>query len=96
MIIEQGQNHIELEISSPTPGSNARRISIGVGCGDFQGSVAETWLESGEFDGFMEDLRTLALEAAGADRSRGIGVLCPGGHGRSSSALAPASQSPAA
>ena len=36
------------------------------------------------------------LKLAGADRSKGIGVLCPGGHGLSSHALAPASESPAA
>src|SRR5438034_7267127 len=36
------------------------------------------------------------LKLAGGDRFRGIGVLCPGGHGLSSNGLAPASESPAA
>jgi len=36
------------------------------------------------------------LKLAGGDRFKGIGVLCPGGHGLSSNTLAPASESPAA
>jgi hypothetical protein len=36
------------------------------------------------------------LKLAGGDRSKGSGVLCPGGHGRSSTTLAPAGESPAA
>jgi hypothetical protein len=59
MIIEQGRNYIELQISTPAPGSNARRISIGVRCGDSEGAVAESWLEPGEFEGFLDELRNL-------------------------------------
>jgi len=33
---------------------------------------------------------------AGRDRPKGVGVLCPGGHGLSSYDLAPAGGSPAA
>src|SRR5438034_362129 len=36
------------------------------------------------------------LKLTGGDRSKGTGVLCPGGHGLSSTTLAPASGSPAA
>jgi len=36
------------------------------------------------------------LKLAGGDRSKGSGVLCPGGHGLSSTTLALASKSPAA
>ena len=36
------------------------------------------------------------LKLAGGDRLKGIGVLCPGGHGLSSSTLALAGESPAA
>ncbi len=59
MLIEQGTNYIELEISSPAPGSKARRVSVGVGGGDFQGVRAEVWLEPGEFEGFLQELRDL-------------------------------------
>src|SRR5204863_8727430 len=36
------------------------------------------------------------LKLPGANRSKGSGVLCPGGHGLSSTTLAPAGGSPAA
>ena len=36
------------------------------------------------------------LKLTGADRSKGNGVLCAGGHGLSSTILAPADGSPAA
>jgi hypothetical protein len=36
------------------------------------------------------------LTLAGANRSKGNGALCPGGHGLSSTTLAPAGESPAA
>jgi len=36
------------------------------------------------------------LKLAGGERSKGSGVLCPGGHGLSSHGLAPAGGSPAA
>jgi hypothetical protein len=36
------------------------------------------------------------LKLAGGDRSKGTGVLCPGGHELSFNDLAPASESPAA
>ena len=36
------------------------------------------------------------LKLTGSDRSKGSGVLCPGGHGLSSNTLALASESPAA
>ena len=36
------------------------------------------------------------LKLAGGDRFKGSGVLCPGGHGLSSTTLAPAGESPAA
>jgi len=36
------------------------------------------------------------LKLAGGDRSKGSGVLYPGGHGLSSTTLAPAGGSPAA
>ncbi len=36
------------------------------------------------------------LKLAGGDRLKGSGVLCPGGHGLSSTTLAPAGESPAA
>ncbi len=65
MIIEQGRNYVELEISSPAPGSNARRVSVGVGEGDFEGSLAETWLEAGEFEAFLDDLRALERSRSG-------------------------------
>ncbi|SRR6266566_1815481 len=59
MVIEQGSNYIELEISSPAPGSRARRTSVGAACGEFRGVRAEVWLEPGELEGFLEDLRGL-------------------------------------
>jgi len=36
------------------------------------------------------------LKLTGGDRFKGSGALCPGGHGLSSNALAPAGGSPAA
>jgi len=36
------------------------------------------------------------LKLTGGDRSKGSGLLCPGGHGLSSTSLAPAGESPAA
>jgi hypothetical protein len=36
------------------------------------------------------------LKLTGADRSKGSGVLCPGGHGLSSHIFAPVGESPAA
>jgi len=36
------------------------------------------------------------LKLTGDDRSKGNGVLCPGGHGLSSNTLAPVGESPAA
>ncbi len=36
------------------------------------------------------------LKLTGGYRSKGRGVLCPGGHGLSSNTLAPAGESPAA
>ncbi len=36
------------------------------------------------------------LKLTGGDRSKGSGVVCPGGHGLSSTGLAPAGESPAA
>jgi len=41
-------------------------------------------------------LPNMRLKLTGADRSKGTGVLCPGGHGLSSNGLAPAGGSPAA
>ena len=43
----------------------------------------------------MRRLPNKRLKLPGADRSKGIGVLCPGGHGLTSTTLAPASESPA-
>ncbi len=43
----------------------------------------------------MRRLPNKRLKLAG-DRSKGVGVLCPGEHGLSSSSLAPAGESPAA
>ena len=55
------------------------------------------WLEnltpSGALPGPLPNKR---LKLAGADRSKGSGVLCPGGHGLPSHGLAPAGGSPAA
>jgi hypothetical protein len=65
MLIEQGTNYIELEISSPAPGSKARRASVGLGSGDFQAVRAEVWLEPGEFEGFLQDLRDLEKNRKG-------------------------------
>jgi len=41
-------------------------------------------------------LPNMRFKLAGGDRSKGNGVLCPSGHGLSSTPLAPASRSPAA
>jgi len=65
MIIEQGNNYIELEISSPAPGSKARRTSVGLQCGDFRGTRAEVWLEPGELEGFLDELRALEKKRNG-------------------------------
>jgi len=65
MLIEQGTNYIELEISSPAPGSNARRVSVGLRAGDFQALRAEVWVEPGEFEAFLQDLRNLEKSRKG-------------------------------
>src|SRR6266550_4711015 len=78
MLIEQGTNCIELEISSPAPGSKARRVSVGLRAGDFQAVRAEVWVEPGEFEAFLQDLHNLeksrkgkaALSAASASTHR--------------------------
>jgi len=44
----------------------------------------------------LRALSNKRLKLAGGDRFKGNGVLCPGGHGLSSTTLAPASKSPAA
>jgi hypothetical protein len=65
MIIEQGTNYVELEISSPAPGSKARRLSVGVGRGDFRGVLAEVSLEPGELEAFVKELRDLEKSRQG-------------------------------
>jgi hypothetical protein len=59
MIIENASNFVELEISAPTGPGQARRAGIGVGYGDFRGARAEIWIEPGEFEGFLQELRDL-------------------------------------
>ena len=65
MIIEQGTNFVELDISSLASGSKARRLSVGVGRGDFRGVLAEVWLEPGELEGFVKELRDLEKSRQG-------------------------------
>ena len=44
----------------------------------------------------MRVLPNKRLKLTGGDRSKGSGVLCPGGRGLTSNGLAPAVESPAA
>ncbi len=45
---------------------------------------------------FASRLPNKRLKLTGGDRSKGIGVLCPGGHGLSFIYIAPCAESPAA
>jgi hypothetical protein len=60
MIIENASAFIELDISVPVGPGQGRRAGIGVGWGDFRATRAEVWLEHGEFEGFLHDLRLLS------------------------------------
>src|SRR5207244_4652734 len=47
-------------------------------------------------DGYASLRPNKRLKLTSGDRFKGIGALCPGGHGRTSTSLAPAGESPAA
>jgi hypothetical protein len=65
MIIENASAFIELEISGPLGPGQGRRAAVGVGWGDFHATRAEVWLEAGEFEGFLKDLRGLTNSRQG-------------------------------
>ena len=59
MVIENVSGSVELEISVPDGPGQGRRARVGVAWGDFRATRAGVWFEHGEFEAFLEDLRTL-------------------------------------
>src|SRR2546429_685852 len=67
------------------------------GCGSTTGHGLPSATVAAPFERRTKRLRpNKRLKLAGGDRSKGSGVLCPGGHGLSSITLAPAGEAPAA
>ena len=56
---------IELEISAVLEPTRERRFGVVVRRADFQASEVDLFLEGGEFDGFLEDLRLVARDRKG-------------------------------
>jgi len=59
VIIENASGFVELDISVPVGPGQGRRAGVGAGWGDFRAARAEVWIEHGQFEAFLQELRVL-------------------------------------
>jgi hypothetical protein len=74
MVIKEGPNSVEVNVSGPQTGTSDRRATVQVVVPGFTGTL-ETWIAKVDWDGFLDELRELERTRQGkaqlsADDSR--------------------------